>query len=57
MPGPAFLENDRVALRTIEEEDFEFLQEAITDSQVREPIGGLLPPILNNSIESAECKR
>ena len=33
----------------IEEEDFEFLQEAITDSQVREPIGGLLPPILNGS--------
>ena len=43
MPGPVFLEGDHITLRTIEEEDLEFLQEAITDPQVRRSIGGSTP--------------
>lgn len=35
MPGPVFLEGDRVALHTIEEEDIPFLQEQINDPAVR----------------------
>lgn len=43
MPGPAFLEGDRVDLRTIEEEDVEFLHEAINDRSIWRPIGRIDP--------------
>lgn len=35
MPGPRFLEGDRVDLHTVEEEDISFLQEMINDPAVR----------------------
>ncbi|MFB6133907.1 MAG: GNAT family N-acetyltransferase [Halanaeroarchaeum sp.] len=35
MPGPTFLEGDRVDLHTIESEDIPFLQEMINDPEVR----------------------
>jgi RimJ/RimL family protein N-acetyltransferase len=43
MPGPVFLDGDRVELRTIEEEDLEFLQEAVNDPSVWRPIGSSTP--------------
>jgi len=43
MPGPAFLEGDRIDLRTIEEEDIEFLQEGVNDPSVWIPIGRVAP--------------
>lgn len=39
MPGPVFLEGDRVELRTIEEEDLDFLQEGVNDPSVWRAIG------------------
>lgn len=35
MPGPVFLEGDRIELRTVEEEDLDFLQGTINDPSVR----------------------
>lgn len=43
MPGPAFIEGDDIALRTVEEEDIEFLQAAVNDPRVWRPIGGSTP--------------
>ncbi|WP_246998358.1 GNAT family N-acetyltransferase [Halosolutus gelatinilyticus] len=43
MPGPVFLGSDEVALRTIEEEDLEFLQMQVNDPAVWRPIGGSRP--------------
>lgn len=39
MPGPAFLDGERVELRTIEEEDLAFLQEGVNDPSVWRAIG------------------
>lgn len=39
MPGPVFLDGDGVALRTIEEEDLEFLQTQINDPRIWRAIG------------------
>ncbi|PSQ48342.1 GNAT family N-acetyltransferase [Halobacteriales archaeon SW_7_65_23] len=39
MPGPVFLDGEAVSLRTIEEEDLEFLQEAINHPMVWRGIG------------------
>jgi len=39
MPGPVFLDGEAVSLRTIEEEDLPFLQEAINHPSVRRGIG------------------
>ena len=39
MPGPVFLEGERVELRTVEEEDLSFLQEAVNDPLVRRFLG------------------
>lgn len=36
MPGPVFLAGDRVELRTIEEEDLDFLQQTLNDPAVRQ---------------------
>lgn len=43
MPGPAFITGERVALRTIEEEDIEFLQEGVNDSRLWRPMGNSTP--------------
>jgi len=43
MPGPVFLDGDRVTLRPIEEEDLEFLQAQVNDSQIWRPIGRSRP--------------
>lgn len=39
MPGPVFLEGEAVDLRTIEEEDLAFMQEAVNDPSVWRGIG------------------
>lgn len=39
MPGPVFIDGDTVSLRTIEEEDLDFLQRQINDPRVRRAIG------------------
>ncbi|WP_232686733.1 GNAT family N-acetyltransferase [Halobacterium zhouii] len=38
MPGPTFAEGDTVTLRTVEEEDLEFVQSARNDPAVRQPL-------------------
>lgn len=43
MPGPVFLEGNEIALRTIEEEDLSFLQQAVNDQSVWRPIGSVDP--------------
>jgi len=43
MPGPVFIDGDDIELRTIEEEDIEFLQEGINYPAVRQYAGGDLP--------------
>lgn len=43
MPGPVFLSGDRVALRTIEREDLDFMQEAVNDPSVWRAIGASTP--------------
>lgn len=43
MPGPSFIEGARVVLRTIEEEDLEFLQDGVNDPQVWKAIGNSIP--------------
>jgi RimJ/RimL family protein N-acetyltransferase len=43
MPGPIFIEGDSVDLRTVEEEDIEFLQEGTNHPAVRQYAGGDLP--------------
>ncbi|QCS43930.1 GNAT family N-acetyltransferase [Natrinema versiforme] len=43
MPGPVFLDGDRVTLRPIEEDDLEFLQTQINDSRIWRAIGRSRP--------------
>ncbi|MGQ3412477.1 GNAT family N-acetyltransferase [Natrinema sp. LN54] len=43
MPGPVFLDGDRVTLRPIEEDDLEFLQTQINDSRIWRAIGQSRP--------------
>ena len=43
MPGPVFLEGDRVTLRPIEEADIEFLQRQVNDPRIWRPIGRSRP--------------
>lgn len=43
MPGPVFIEGDSIDLRTVEEEDVEFLQEGINHPAVRQYAGGDIP--------------
>lgn len=47
MPGPVFLEGEDVSLRTIEEEDLEFLQETINQQAVWRGIGRPTPLNMN----------
>ena len=39
MPGPTFLEGDRVTLRPVEKDDAEFVQRATTDPEIRVSLG------------------
>lgn len=43
MPGPPFIEGETVTLRTIEEEDLDFLQRQVNDPQIRRAIGNPTP--------------
>ncbi|WP_435153325.1 GNAT family N-acetyltransferase [Haladaptatus sp. DFWS20] len=43
MPGPVFLHGDRVELRTTEQEDVEFLQQARIDTELRTSLMFVLP--------------
>lgn len=43
MPGPVFIEGDSIDLRTIEEDDIEFLQEGVNHPDVRRYVGGDFP--------------
>lgn len=43
MPGPVFIEGDGIDLRTIEEEEIEFLQEGINHPAVRQYAGADIP--------------
>ena len=51
MPGPVFLEGEKVELRTIEEEDLEFLQEGVNHPDVRVHTGNRLPQNMENERE------
>jgi RimJ/RimL family protein N-acetyltransferase len=44
MPGPVFLESERLRLRTVEEEDIEFLQRGTNDPAVRRYIDAFSTP-------------
>lgn len=43
MPGPTFLRGDRIELRTIEEDDLDFLQGTMNDPTVRRYLGSRSP--------------
>ena len=43
MPGPVFLRNEAVELRTVEEEDLEFVQEQVNDPDVWGTLGMSVP--------------
>lgn len=43
MPGPVFIDGDRVSLRTIEEEDIDFLQAGVNHPAVRTSVGSDVP--------------
>ena len=43
MPGPVFIQGDRIELRTVEEEDLDFLQETVNAPNVRHFLGARDP--------------
>lgn len=43
MPGPVFLDGETIELRTIEEEDIDFLQRTINDPRVRTTLAPVRP--------------
>jgi len=59
MPGPIVEATDRVALRTLESEDIEFLQQAYTNPAVRYPLGAPIKtrPQLREWIDDDETDR
>ncbi|MFC7071690.1 GNAT family N-acetyltransferase [Halovenus rubra] len=59
MPGPVFLDGDSIELRTIEEEDLDFLQEGVNDPTVWRAIGRADPvngPQQRDFFESVVCE-
>lgn len=48
MPGTVFLEGEKVELRTIEEEDLEFLRDGVNHPDVRVHMGNRTPQNLEN---------
>lgn len=51
MPGTAFLEGDDIKLRTIEEEDLEFLRDGVNHPEVRIHMGNRNPQNMENQQE------
>jgi len=51
MPGAVFLEGELVELRTVEEEDLEFLRDAINDPRVWQTLGAYQPKNLQQERE------
>lgn len=43
MPGSTFIEGDEVTLRTIEEQDLDFMQDAVNNRGLRQAIGRVQP--------------
>jgi len=54
MPGAAFLRGDRVTLRTVEDEDLEFVRDNIDDPRVRRPLTNAAPTNLETTREHFE---
>lgn len=54
MPGAAFLRGERVTLRTVEEDDLEFIQNNISDPLVRRPLTMARPTNLETTREYFE---
>ncbi|HKL28669.1 MAG TPA: GNAT family protein [Natrialbaceae archaeon] len=50
MPGPVFLEGDEVTLRSVEQEDMEFVQRTMNDPEVWRPAMGAEP--MNDELAS-----
>jgi RimJ/RimL family protein N-acetyltransferase len=53
MPGPVFIETERLELRTVEEEDVEFLQAAENHPEVRRYIGLFREPTSRGEVEES----
>lgn len=51
MPGATFLRGDRVTLRTIEEEDLQFLRETLNEPEVRRYLGQQTPTNMHQERE------
>jgi RimJ/RimL family protein N-acetyltransferase len=54
MPGAAFLRGERVTLRTVEEEDLEFIRDNIDDPRIRRPLTSARPTNLETTREHFE---
>jgi RimJ/RimL family protein N-acetyltransferase len=54
MPGTVFLEGEKVNLRTVEEEDIEFLRDGVNHPDVRVHMGNRTPQNLENEEEFFE---
>ncbi|PSQ27369.1 GNAT family N-acetyltransferase [Halobacteriales archaeon QS_9_68_17] len=54
MPGAAFLRGERVTLRTVEEEDLEFVRDNIDDPRVRRPLTSASPTNMETTREHFE---
>lgn len=54
MPGPVFLEGEKVDLRTVEEEDIEFLRNGVNHPEVRVYMGNKRPQNLETEKEFFE---
>lgn len=59
MPGPTFIECDRLDLRTVEEDDIEFLQRGVNHPKIRRYIGVFRTPVnseqYRETFESIYC--
>jgi RimJ/RimL family protein N-acetyltransferase len=54
MPGPVFLEGEKVDLRTVEEEDIEFLRNGVNHPEVRKYMGNKRPQNIETQKEFIE---
>ena len=54
MPGPTFLQGERVTLRPVERDDAELMQRARTDPEIRVPLGLQQPKNLSQTEEDIE---
>ena len=51
MPGPTFLRGERVELRTVEEEDLEFVRDSVNDPRVWTDLGTARPHNMRQEAE------